>query len=147
MCKPENENNYRKIDGARRVARVSEALEKLERAAVTVLATRLRVEPRPESKGMVAANAGLGWFGLYVEDLLGLQRRSKKDGASGVDLRDDGFRVGESAQGQRKKKWFPLLYGVGRMKEKGARLRPEREVHGPRATAFKRGAKQRMEEN
>lgn len=61
------------------------------------------------------------------------------------EMMDFGF--GESAQGQRKKKWFPLLYGVGRMKEKGARLRPEREVHGPRATAFKRGAKQRMEEN
>jgi hypothetical protein len=55
-------NNYRKIGGAKRAARVAEALEKLERAAVTVSATRLRVEPQPESKGM-------GWFGFDVEGL------------------------------------------------------------------------------
>lgn len=119
MCKPENENNYRKIDGARRVARVSEALEKLERAAVTVLATRLRVEPRPESKGMVAANAGLGWFGLYVEDLLGLQRRSKKDGASGVDLRDDGFRVWRISPRPEKKKMVPFTVRGGQNEREG----------------------------
>lgn len=39
------------------------SLEKIERAAVTVSATRLRVEPRPSSKGMVAAML----VGFYVE--------------------------------------------------------------------------------
>lgn len=84
-----------------------------KRAAVTVSTTRLRVEPRPESKRM--AQQMLGWFGFEAEGLLRLQRRRRqRDGATGVDLRDGDFGLEERQhvpKGKQKKRSLRIQGG------------------------------------
>lgn len=86
-AKQKMEDNYRIIDGAKRAARVAEALEKMR----TSCSDRLGYKAASGTAARFKRDV-LGCFD--VEGLLDLQRRrSQKDGASGVDLRDDGLRV------------------------------------------------------